>query len=73
MGYYDPTFGGVDLSPRWTEADQQIELATTLDQILGAIAQVPLSLGDSHTLLFPPAHQARHCDRRPNHGGSDAQ
>jgi C-terminal processing protease CtpA/Prc len=53
--YYDPTFGGIDLSPRWTEADQQIELATRMDQILGAIAQVPLSLGDSHTLFFPPA------------------
>ena len=53
--YYDSTFGGVDLSPRWAEAEQRIQQASTLDQILGAIAEVPLSLDDSHTLFFPPS------------------
>jgi C-terminal processing protease CtpA/Prc len=53
--YYDSTFRGIDLAPRWAEAEQRIQQASTLDQLLTAVAQVPLSLGDSHTLFFPPS------------------
>jgi C-terminal processing protease CtpA/Prc len=53
--YCDSTFRGIDLAPHWAEAEQRIQQAATLDQILAAIAQVPLSLNDSHTLFFPPS------------------
>ena len=53
--YYDSTFRGMDLAPRWAEAERRIQQASTLEQILVAIAQVPIALGDSHTLFFPPS------------------
>ena len=53
--YYDSTFRGMNLAPRWAEAEQRIQRASTLEQILAAIAQVPIALGDSHTLFFPPS------------------
>lgn len=52
--YYDPTFHGVDVAARAAELDQRIEQATTLAEVLSAVAQLPMLLGDQHTFFIPP-------------------
>jgi carboxyl-terminal processing protease len=52
--YYDPAFHGVDLAASAEELDQRIQQATTLADVMAAVAQLPMLLGDSHTFFVPP-------------------
>ena len=52
--YYDPQFGGMDLDRRFKTAEEKINQATSLAQLLGVVGQVLLDLNDSHTFLLPP-------------------
>lgn len=53
--YYDPTFNGVDLDAREAHADSIIQQATSLGEMLAAIAALTMEMGDSHTFFIPPA------------------
>ena len=52
--YYDPGFHGVDLEARFQAAEQKIESAGSLGQLMGIIAQAVIDLEDSHTWFVPP-------------------
>lgn len=52
--YYDPNFGGMNLDERFKIAEEKINQATSLAQLLGVIGQVSLDLNDSHTFFLPP-------------------
>jgi len=52
--YYDPNFGGMNLDERFKIAEEKINQATSLAQLLGIIGQVSLDLNDSHTFFLPP-------------------
>jgi C-terminal processing protease CtpA/Prc len=52
--YYDPQFGGMDLDQRFKTAEEKINQATSLAQLLGVVGQVLLDLNDSHTFFLPP-------------------
>lgn len=56
--YYDPTFRGIDLDARFKTADEKIDHATSLGQILGIVAQVLLDFEDSHLFFLPPQRSA---------------
>lgn len=56
--YYDPAFHGVDLDARFKTADDKIDHATSLGQILGIVAQVLLDFEDSHLFFMPPQRSA---------------
>jgi C-terminal processing protease CtpA/Prc len=52
--YYDPGFHGVDLGARFLAAEQKIEAASSLGQLMGIVAQAVIDLDDSHTWFMPP-------------------
>ncbi len=52
--YYDRTFNGVDWDARYKEAQAAITEAPTLHAGLMTVARMLESLGDSHTVFFPP-------------------
>jgi len=52
--YYDPQFHGMNLEERFKTAEEKINQATSLAQLLGVIGQVLLDLNDSHTIFLPP-------------------
>lgn len=56
--YYDPTFRGIDLDARFKTADERIDRATSVGQILGIVAQVLLDFEDSHLFFIPPGRTA---------------
>ncbi len=57
--YYDSTFGGLDIDARARTADSLIQVAPTMAQALGIVAQYLADLKDSHTSFHPPRHVAR--------------
>lgn len=52
--YYDPQYGGMNLDERFKAAEEKINQATSLAQLLGVVGQVLLDLNDSHTFFLPP-------------------
>lgn len=52
--YYDPKYGGMNLDERFKTADEKINQAASLAQLLGIVGQVLLDLNDSHTFFLPP-------------------
>src|SRR6185436_11686155 len=46
--YYDPQYGGMNLDERFKTAEEKINQATSLAQLLGVVGQVMLDLNDSH-------------------------
>ena len=52
--YYDPQFGGMNLEERFQTAEEKINQAASLAQLLGVVGQVLLDLSDSHTFFIPP-------------------
>lgn len=52
--YYDPKYGGMNLDERFKTADEKINQAVSLAQLLGIVGQVLLDLNDSHTFFLPP-------------------
>ena len=54
--YYDPTFHGVDLDARFTEFDEKLKTAPTMNAGLSLVAAFMDGLKDSHTAFSPPAH-----------------
>src|SRR5678816_3821314 len=52
--YFDPQYGGMNLDERFKTAEQKINQATSLAQLLGIVGQVLLDLNDSHTFFIPP-------------------
>jgi len=52
--YYDPGFHGLDLEARFKAAEEKIERAGSLGQLMGIIAQAVLDLEDSHCFFIPP-------------------
>lgn len=52
--YYDSTFGGRDPADLWWNARKRVEQATSISQMLMAIAQSIQQLDDSHTWFIPP-------------------
>jgi C-terminal processing protease CtpA/Prc len=52
--YYDPNFHGMNLDERFKAAEEKIDQAASLAQLLGIVGQVLLDLNDSHTFFLPP-------------------
>ena len=52
--YYDPTVHGLDLEAHFKTADEKIKTASTLNEILGIIAEAVTGIDDSHTFFIPP-------------------
>ena len=52
--YYDPQYRGMNLDERFKAANEKIEQAESLAQLLGIVGQVLLDLNDSHTFFLPP-------------------
>lgn len=52
--YYDPGLRGIDVEGRVAALDSVIQRATTVAEVFGAVAQLPLDFGDSHTFFVPP-------------------
>lgn len=52
--YYDANFRGMNLEERFKEAEEKINQAASLAQLMGIIGQVLLDLNDSHTFFIPP-------------------
>ena len=57
--YYDPSFRGIDLKERFTQADERIKNAKSNGEIFGVIAQALLDFDDSHLFFIPPARVAK--------------
>jgi C-terminal processing protease CtpA/Prc len=57
--YYDPTFHGLDMTARFSEAETLINRAANANDATGVIADVLLHLDDSHTTFFPPQRSTR--------------
>lgn len=53
--YYDVNYRNIDLDARFKIAEDKIDKATSLSQVLGIIAQAALDLDDSHTFFLPPS------------------
>jgi C-terminal processing protease CtpA/Prc len=53
--YYDPAYGGKDINAIFKSAEERVNRATAIGQILGVIAQTLTQFNDSHTYLIPPA------------------
>ncbi len=52
--YYEPQYRGMNLDERFKTAEEKINQATSLAQLLGVVGQVLLDLDDSHTFFLPP-------------------
>ena len=52
--YYDPSFRGIDLEARFKAADEKVDHATSLGQVIGIVAQALLDFEDSHLFFIPP-------------------
>ena len=57
--YYDPSFRGIDLKERFSQADERIKNAKSNGEIFGVIAQALLDFDDSHLFFIPPGRVAR--------------
>lgn len=57
--YYDPSFRGIDLQERFSQADERIKNAKSNGEIFGVIAQALLDFDDSHLFFIPPARVAK--------------
>lgn len=57
--YYDPQYHGLNLDERFKAANQKIDQAASLAQLLGIVGQVLLDLNDSHTFFLPPGRTYR--------------
>jgi C-terminal peptidase prc len=57
--FYDPTLKGVDWKTITERARQRIRQASSLGDMLAAIASVPYQLNDSHTVFIPPSRSAK--------------
>lgn len=52
--YYDPAFHGIDVEARFKQAEEKMNQAESLGQILGIVAQVLIEFDDSHLFFIPP-------------------
>jgi carboxyl-terminal processing protease len=57
--YFDSTFKGIDIDKRFADADEKIQIAQSVGQVMGTIAQVLLEFSDSHTRFIPPQRASR--------------
>lgn len=57
--YYDPRFHGMDIEARFKLADEKMQNAESLGQLVGIVAQVLLDLNDTHTFFIPPYNTSR--------------
>jgi C-terminal processing protease CtpA/Prc len=57
--YYDPTFHGLDLDALFKTADEKVDRATSVGQVLGIVAQTLSEFGDSHLFFIPPPRASR--------------
>ena len=53
--YYDPAYHGMDVEARFKTAEEKVNQAANLSQVLGIVAQVLVDLNDSHTFFIPPS------------------
>lgn len=58
--YYDPSFHGVDIEARFSDADKKIRAASSIGQAVTAIAAALDYLEDSHTFFLPPPRSTRY-------------
>lgn len=56
--YYDPSFRGINLQERFSQADERIKNAKSNGEIFGVIAQALLDFDDSHLFFIPPGRVA---------------
>lgn len=52
--YYDVNYRNIDVDARFKIAEENIDKATSLNQVFGIIAQAVLDFDDSHTFFLPP-------------------
>jgi C-terminal processing protease CtpA/Prc len=52
--YFDSTYGGRDHADLWWQGRRDVDRATSMGAMLGAIAQSLQTLQDSHTRFLPP-------------------
>ncbi|MGH7621729.1 MAG: hypothetical protein ACREMU_05265, partial [Gemmatimonadaceae bacterium] len=57
--YLDTTWHGINLQSQFTTLDARIDQSTSVGEMLAAVAQLALSLGDSHTFFVPPQQTLR--------------
>lgn len=57
--YLDTTWHGVNLEQQYSSLDARIDQGSSLGELMAAVAQLPLSLGDSHTFFVPPQQTVR--------------
>ncbi len=53
--YYDPSFGGIDLTARLARAEADMKAASSERMTFGVVARMVAELEDSHTFFVPPA------------------
>ena len=57
--YYDPNYHGINLDERFKAANEKVDQAASLAQLMGIIGQVLLDFNDSHTGFLPPPRTYR--------------
>ncbi len=57
--YYDPSFGGMDLTGQFKQAQEMINSTTSTGGVFSVIALAFRKLNDSHTFFLPPSHASR--------------
>lgn len=57
--YYDESFHGLQLDDAFGAANEKIDQAKSVSQLMAAISRPLLQLNDSHTFFIPPGRAAR--------------
>jgi C-terminal processing protease CtpA/Prc len=57
--YYDPGFQGIDLDTHFAQADEKVQQAGSLGQMMGIIGQALVDFNDSHVRFIPPGRVSR--------------
>jgi C-terminal processing protease CtpA/Prc len=57
--YYDPAFHGIDIEARFKQAEEKMDQAQSLGQVMGIVAQVLIDFDDSHLFFIPPSRVTR--------------
>ena len=57
--YYDPAFRGMDVEKKFADAAERLKTAGNVGEATAILADVLLTLDDSHTKFFPPERLTR--------------
>ncbi|MBV9210185.1 MAG: PDZ domain-containing protein [Acidobacteria bacterium] len=57
--YYDVNYHGINLDEHFKQAEDKLKQATSVNQMLGVIAQTLIDFNDSHLFFIPPGHATK--------------